>query len=165
MKKAFYLLMLVVILAASCNKQPVSTISTLAGTYTWSGVDTAVVIADTNIHFDTTAFAITDTSFSIKVLNDSQVVVSIFGPIYMFDGEVLYNQLGIIETNKTQQTMTFYAPPYIGYNFYCTSPTGNVAARTEYLTYNYGNHTLAFDCYLIDDSKQRWTLHLRSSGK
>jgi hypothetical protein len=165
MKKIIYLCWVLGILAVGCKKQPVSVINSLAGTYSWSGIDTAIVIADTNIHFDTTVSSIADTSFSIQVLNDSQVVVAILSPIYKFDGEVLYNQLGLIETNTMQQTMTFYASPYTGYNFYCTSPPGHVAARTEYLTYNYGNHTLTYDCYLIDDVKEQWNLHLRSSGK
>ena len=164
MKKVIYLLGALIILAAGCKKQPASVIYALAGTYTWSGADTMIAIADTNIHFDTTAGTITDT-FSIQVLNDSQVVVSILSPIYKFDGEVLYNQLGLIATNTTQQTMTFYAPANTAFNLYAISPPGHVATRTEYLTYNYGNHSLTYDSYLIDDLKERWILHLHSPGK
>ena len=165
MKRIVGMLGMVIILGIGCKKQPVSAVGSLAGTYSWSGIDTAKVIFDTNIHFGTTTGAITDTSFSIRVINDTAIIVSIFSPIYKFDGDVLYNTLTLIETNKTLQTMTFYAPPYVGYNYYCTSPPGHVAARTEYLTYNYGNQSLTFDCYLMDNLSEQWNFHLYSSGK
>jgi len=165
MKKLMYLLGMLTILVTGCKKQSVSVIDSLVGTYTWSGVDTAIAIADTNIHFDTSVSAIADTLFSIQVLSDSLVVVSLLTPIYKFDGEVLYNQLGLIATNTTLQTMTFYAPATTAYNQYAISPPGHVSARTEYLTYNYGNHTLTYDCYLIDDLNEQWILHLHSPGK
>ena len=165
MKKIISIVGIITVLTAGCKKQQVSTTSRLAGNYTWSGVDTSIMIVDTNTVFVTTASVVTDTSFSIQVLNNTQIVVSILSPIYKFDGEVLYNQLDLVETNADLKTMTFYAPATTDYNFYCITPQGHVATRSEYLTYNYGTHVVTYDLYMTDDLKEQWALHLQSPGK